>query len=193
MWPAAIRTWACAPAPGDPISSTLSGSKPGRLRPACTYIDGEFDKRGSLIHRYGTLNGIATADVSSVHVAGGYILANGRKSPYSSAGPARGGSRLRSRLRAALRRVLRSPGHPCRRQQKRQRVSPDRHQRRGAATGTMDFRHGDASGNRHPGHSFGNCETGRRKSQTAVTRRRGSNQVPAVSRDGGGEWVGTSQ
>jgi hypothetical protein len=61
---------------------------------ACAYIDGEFDKRGSLIHRFGTLNGIATDDVSSVHVAGGYILANGRKSPYSSAGPARGGSRL---------------------------------------------------------------------------------------------------
>ena len=61
---------------------------------SCTYVDGEFDKTGSLIHRYGTLNGIATADVSSVHVAGGYILANGRKSPYSSAGPARGGSRL---------------------------------------------------------------------------------------------------
>jgi hypothetical protein len=59
-----------------------------------TYIDGEFDKRGSLIHRHGTLNGIATADVSSVHVAGGYILANGRKSSYSSAGPARGGSRI---------------------------------------------------------------------------------------------------
>ena len=61
---------------------------------AGAYIDGEFDKRGSLIHRFGTLNGIATDDVSSVHVAGGYILANGRKSSYSSAGPARGGSRL---------------------------------------------------------------------------------------------------
>jgi hypothetical protein len=61
---------------------------------SCTYIDGEFDKTRSLIHRHGTLNGIATAKKASVHVAGGYILSNGRKSPYSSAGPARGGSRI---------------------------------------------------------------------------------------------------
>ena len=60
----------------------------------CKYADGEFDKAGSLIHRHGTLNGIATASVPSVHVAGGYILSNGRKSPYSSAGPARGGPRI---------------------------------------------------------------------------------------------------
>ena len=59
----------------------------------CKYADGEFDKAGSLIHRHGTLNGIATASVPSVHVAGGYILSNGRKSPYASAGPARGGPR----------------------------------------------------------------------------------------------------
>ncbi len=59
----------------------------------CTRNDGEFDKAGSLIHREGTLNGIATASVPSVHVAGGYILSNGRKSSYSSAGPARKGSR----------------------------------------------------------------------------------------------------
>jgi hypothetical protein len=59
---------------------------------ACNYADGEFDNAGSLIHRFGTLNGIATASDSSVHVAGGYVRANGRKSPYSSAGPARGGS-----------------------------------------------------------------------------------------------------
>jgi hypothetical protein len=61
---------------------------------SCNYADGEFDKVGSLIDRYGTLNGIATAKDSSVHVAGGYILANGRKPPYSSAGPARGGPLL---------------------------------------------------------------------------------------------------
>ena len=61
---------------------------------SCKYIDGEFDKTGSLIHRVGTLNGIATGNDASVHVAGGYILANGRKSPYSSAGPARGGPRV---------------------------------------------------------------------------------------------------
>jgi hypothetical protein len=59
----------------------------------CTLNDGEFDKAGSLIHRNGTLNGIATASVPSVHVAGGYILSNGRKSSYSSAGPARSGPR----------------------------------------------------------------------------------------------------
>lgn len=58
------------------------------------YGDGEFDKTGSLIHRDGTLNGIATAKVARVHVAGGYVIANGRKSPYSSAGPARGGPRI---------------------------------------------------------------------------------------------------
>ncbi|HYP13905.1 MAG TPA: hypothetical protein VEQ63_08265, partial [Bryobacteraceae bacterium] len=58
---------------------------------SCNYADGEFDKAGSLINRCGTLNGIATGTDSSVHVAGGYILANGRKSPYSSAGPARNG------------------------------------------------------------------------------------------------------
>lgn len=55
----------------------------------CQYTDGEFDKTGSLIRRFGTLNGIATGQDTGVHVAGGYMLANGRKSPYSSAGPAR--------------------------------------------------------------------------------------------------------
>jgi hypothetical protein len=55
----------------------------------CKYDNGEFDNSGSLIHRYGTLNGIATAKNDSVHVAGGYIIANQRKSTYSSAGPAR--------------------------------------------------------------------------------------------------------
>jgi hypothetical protein len=58
---------------------------------SCKYTDGEFDKTGSLIHRGGTLNGIATAKDARVHVAGGYIRTNGRKSPYSSAGPARDG------------------------------------------------------------------------------------------------------
>jgi hypothetical protein len=56
---------------------------------ACTFAHGMFDRRGSLIDRNGTLNGIATADVPSIRVAGGYIIANGRKSPYSSAGPVR--------------------------------------------------------------------------------------------------------
>lgn len=54
-----------------------------------TRVDGEFDKTGSLISRFGTLNGIATAYDAPVHVAGGYILLDGRKSTYSSAGPSR--------------------------------------------------------------------------------------------------------
>ena len=41
----------------------------------CKYDNGEFDKSGSLVDRYGTLNGIATAkDHDGVHVAGGYII-----------------------------------------------------------------------------------------------------------------------
>jgi hypothetical protein len=60
---------------------------------SCTRVNGEFDKTGSLVSRLGTLNGIATEDDSRVHVAGGYVLFDGRKSPYSSAGPARSGSR----------------------------------------------------------------------------------------------------
>ena len=58
---------------------------------SCTRVNGEFDKSGSLIRRFGTLNGIATARDSDVHVAGGYVILDGRKSPYSSAGPARPG------------------------------------------------------------------------------------------------------
>jgi hypothetical protein len=61
---------------------------------SCTRTDGEFDKTGSLIHRDGTLNGIATAKKLRVHVAGGYILADERKSSYSSEGPARHGPRV---------------------------------------------------------------------------------------------------
>jgi hypothetical protein len=64
---------------------------------SCIYVNGEFDKTGSLISGMGTLNGIATAiDLNAppqgqrVHVAGGDILANARKAPYASAGPARG-------------------------------------------------------------------------------------------------------
>ena len=60
---------------------------------SCNYANGEFDQAGSQIHRNGTLNGIATASVPAVHVAGGYIISNRRKSRYSSAGPARGGTR----------------------------------------------------------------------------------------------------
>jgi hypothetical protein len=57
----------------------------------CTYVNGEFNNTGSLIDRHGTLNGIATAKDDGVHVAGGYIISNRRKSRYSSAGPARPG------------------------------------------------------------------------------------------------------
>jgi hypothetical protein len=58
------------------------------------YGGGEFDKAGSLIQREGTLNGITTDKDAKLHVAGGYIIANGRKSPYSSAGPARSSPRI---------------------------------------------------------------------------------------------------
>jgi hypothetical protein len=89
----------------DPNMNVFTGAKRSyfvdpkweRTRSAeanCTRTNGEFDETGSLIHRDGTLNGIATAADPSVHVAGGDILANGRKSPYSSAGPARHGPRI---------------------------------------------------------------------------------------------------
>jgi hypothetical protein len=58
----------------------------------CTRVNGVFDKTGSLINRHGTLNGIATAVDAKVHVAGGYIFSNRRKSRDASAGPARIGS-----------------------------------------------------------------------------------------------------
>ncbi|WP_407147940.1 hypothetical protein [Bradyrhizobium sp. ORS 86] len=88
----------------DPNMGVVSGAKLSyfvdptweRTRSAeagCIRREGEFDKSGSLVRRDGTLNGIATAEDTNVHVAGGYILSNGRKSPYSSAGPARGGPR----------------------------------------------------------------------------------------------------
>src|SRR5262249_44768347 len=56
----------------------------------CKYVYGEFDNRHSRIHRLGTLNGIATDTNAQIHVAGGDMLMDGRKSPYASAGPARG-------------------------------------------------------------------------------------------------------
>jgi hypothetical protein len=56
-----------------------------------TRTNGEFDKTGSLVRRDGTLNGIATAKDTCVHISGGYVLADARKSTYSSAGPARSG------------------------------------------------------------------------------------------------------
>jgi hypothetical protein len=92
----------------DPNMGVVTGAKPSyfvdpkweQSRSAeanCTYVNGEFDTSGSLISGLGTLNGIATAiDPNAsprgqrVHVAGGDILANARKAPYASAGPARG-------------------------------------------------------------------------------------------------------
>jgi hypothetical protein len=59
----------------------------------CTRVNGEFDKTGSRVSRLGTLNGIATDYKPSLHVAGGYVLLDRRKAPYSSAGPARKGAR----------------------------------------------------------------------------------------------------
>ena len=56
---------------------------------SCTFVNSEFDNTGSLVSRFGTLNGIATAEDNSVHVAGGYILLDGHQSTYSSAGPSR--------------------------------------------------------------------------------------------------------
>ena len=56
------------------------------------YHDGELDKTGSLVQRMGTLNAIATTEENTpVHVAGGFVRSNSRKSTYSSAGPARRG------------------------------------------------------------------------------------------------------
>ena len=138
---------------------------------SCNYTDGEFDKTGSLIHRDGTLNGIATAKDASVHVAGGYILANGRKSPYSSAGPARSGPPRRSGLRAALRRVLRARGHTGRRQQERRRVSSDGHQCRGTATGATRCRSADIPPPTNVPITPEETQTGWRQYRTAITRR----------------------
>ena len=61
----------------------------------CKYVNGQFDRTGSIVRRDGTLNGIATTTPlnTSVHVAGGYVLTDQRKSWYSSAGRARGGPR----------------------------------------------------------------------------------------------------
>jgi hypothetical protein len=53
------------------------------------FVNGEFDNTGSLVSRFGTLNGIATGYDSAVQVAGGYILLDDEKSTYSSAGPSR--------------------------------------------------------------------------------------------------------
>jgi len=80
-------------APGAKLSCFVDPSWERTRSAEASYIrdHGEFDRSGSLIRRDGTLNGIATAEDAGIHVAGGYILSNGRKSIYSSAGPARSG------------------------------------------------------------------------------------------------------
>ena len=125
-----------------------------RPRPVANMPTENSTKSGSLIDRFGTLNGIATARHARVHVAGGFVIANQRKSAYSSAGPARPAPRSASvpDCRAALRRVLRSRRHTRRRQQERQRVSPDRHQHRCSATGAARCGSPDPGSARRPGH-----------------------------------------
>ena len=91
----------------------------------CTYVDGEFDKAGSLISRYGTLNGIATA--KDFQRARGRRLHSGRRTQIALCV---GGSRTqrppltapRSRLRPPLRRVRCPRRNTGRRQQERHRV-----------------------------------------------------------------------
>jgi hypothetical protein len=89
----------------DPNMGVRTGAKRSRFvdpkweltrsaKASFTRVDGEFDKTGSLVRRDGTLNGIATAKKHRVHVAGGYVLADGRKSTFSSEGPARSGHRV---------------------------------------------------------------------------------------------------
>ena len=92
----------------DPNLDVLPGAKPSRFvdlewertrsaAAGCIFADGEFDVGGSFVSRFHTLNGIATSTIDRIHVAGGYILANQRKSSYSSAGPARGDPASRRR------------------------------------------------------------------------------------------------
>jgi hypothetical protein len=89
----------------DPNMGVRTGAKRSRFvdpkweltqsaKASFTRVDGEFDKTGSLVHRDGTLNGIATAKKHRVHVAGGYVLSDGRKATFSSEGPARRGHRV---------------------------------------------------------------------------------------------------
>ena len=136
MWRAATPTWACARAPSVPISSTTIGNRTHSAEASCKYDNGEFDKTGSLIHRFGTLNGIATAS-HAVCTSPAATYSRTTQVAIFVRRPARAAclAPRRPGLRAALRRDLRARGHTCRRQQERQRVSPHRHQHRGTATG----------------------------------------------------------
>ncbi len=122
--------------------------------------DGEFDKTGSLIHRDGTLNGIATANeractlpvVTSLRTDASRLI---RRRALRAAVPA---SVRTSRCPATRSYAL--GRHTCRRQQERRRVSPDRHQRRGTATGATDCQIGERiavpGANRRSDNSRGN-------------------------------------
>lgn len=56
---------------------------------AHAWSHGEFATAGSCVARDGTLNGMATAKVAGLYVAGCFKVSDGSKSPYASAGPAR--------------------------------------------------------------------------------------------------------
>ena len=118
----------------------------------CIHVNGGFDKTGSLIHRLGTLNGIATAYDAYVHVAGGYIHRGWTQVPLfigRSCAPARF-PRVGPDYVLPCDESVRSAGHTRRRHQKRQRVSPDRHQHRGTATGATRCGSPDPAGKQHP-------------------------------------------
>ena len=121
---------------------------------SCNTPTGSSTRAGSLIHRHGTLNGIATAKDAErarrrwLHSREWTQVALFVGRPSAPRPPP---TSPRSRLRAALRRILRSSGHTCRRQQERQRVPPDRHQCRGTATGATRCGSPDPASARHPG------------------------------------------
>ena len=105
---AAIRTWACRTGAKRSHFVDPDWEQTRSAAASCTRVNGEFDKSGSLIHRLGTLNGIATAKDADVHVAGGYIILDGRKSTLFVGWPSAPRPALashRSGLRVALRRV----------------------------------------------------------------------------------------
>ena len=64
------------------------------LRIALLDLGEQLTQERACISHHADVRRIVTAKLGRIHVAGGYTLSTGRKSPYSSAGPARGGSRL---------------------------------------------------------------------------------------------------
>ena len=104
----------------DPNMGVLTGAKLSyfvdpnweRTRSAeasCKYVDGEFDKTGSLIYRHGTLNGIATAkDARRACCRWLHSCEWTQVALFVGGSCARRLRSHRSGLRAALRRVVRS-------------------------------------------------------------------------------------